>query len=132
MGVSSDGLLVFGIDLGEELPEFLEDFDGEFDSFVDSLNGLPQYGELDHDWNKTWEFRQKFPVDLVLYCSYDYPMYILAIRNYEYHVSRGYTEEILCEDLKVPQELINEFKAFCQSWNIEYKEPKWLLASMYG
>lgn len=125
MGVSTDGILVFGIDLGEELPEFLEEFEDVWWDFTNSISGETEY-------EKRSEFRKNYPLDLVTYCSHEYPMYILAINGTETNVSRGYTEEIDPDDMKVPEDKIAALKAFCEEYDIEWQEPKWLLASMWG
>lgn len=125
MGVSTDGILVFGIDLGEELPEFLEEFEDTWWDFTDSISG-------ETDYKKRSAFRDKFPVDLVRYCSYEYPMYILAVNGTETTVSRGYVEEIDPQQLTVEAEKIAALKNFCEEYGIEYSEPKWLLCSMWG
>lgn len=132
MGVSTDGILVFGIDLGEEVPEFLEDFVSDFDSFLSSISGLPGYGEAGHDFKKDQGFRDSHPVDMTWYCSYDYPMFILTVRGTETRVSRGDAEEINPDNLKVSEEKIAALKAFCEEYDIEWQEPKWLLVSMWG
>src|SRR5215217_6040867 len=125
MGVSTDGILVFGIDLGEELPEFLEDFEDTWWDFTDSISG-------ETDYKKKSEFRDNFPIDLVRYCSYEYPMFILDVNGTETTVARGYVEEIVPSDLVVPQGKIDALKAFCEEYGIEWQEPKWLLCSMWG
>lgn len=127
MGVSTDGILVFGIDLGEELPEAFEEFD-ESDlwwDFTDSISGKKSYEDRS-------KFREEFPVNLTSYCSSEYPMYILAVNGTETVVRRGSTEEIDPNDMKVSDEKIAALKAFCEEYGIEWKEPKWLLASMWG
>lgn len=129
MGISSDGILVFGIDLGEEQPEFMGECDG-FDDYMDSQNGLPQWGEVGHDWDATHAFRNSYPASMTLHCSYDYPMHILAVPGTETTAYRGSPKEI--EFLSVSDEKVDAFKAWCVEHGIEDPEPKWLLASMYG
>ncbi|MGX1786872.1 hypothetical protein ACWIGM_09060 [Bosea sp. NPDC055332] len=129
MGVSSDGLLVYGIDLGDEKPEFLGSHD-DMDEFLDEQSGLPTWGEDGHSFNAQSDYRDKCPADLTRYCSYDYPMHILAVRGTESRVSRGYVTEI--ETLSVDPEKVEAFKAWCADHGIEDAEPKWLLCSMYG
>lgn len=80
MGVSSDGILYFGFQVGEEdsPPEWLgRDDEGEprdFEDFLLSKAGLPH--------NATYEDRRKVvkacPAELQLFCSYDWPMFILG------------------------------------------------------
>lgn len=129
MGVSSDGILVYGIDLGEEKPAFLEE-DMEFDDLLMEEGGQLQYGDDGHDFKNQWAFIAAQPVELTLYCSYDYPMYILSVRGTKADVSRGYVEEIASLDVDADKR--SAFIAWCVAHGIESPEPKWLLASMYG
>ena len=130
MGTSSNGTLVFGIDMGEEWPEFLEDYEGNFDDYLEGVSGLPKWGEPGHEFQAQWAYRDSCPADIVLYCSYECPMYILAVRGTETTVHRGYVEEI--NSLAVDEDRLIAFKAWCVERGIENPEPKWLLASMYG
>ena len=129
MGVSSDGLLVYGIDLGEESPAFLDE-DQEFDDLLLTEGGQPQYGDEGHDFKDQWAYLEQQPVKLTLYCSYDYPMHILSVLGTEVSVNRGYVEEIT--SLDVDAEKRSQFIEWCKAHGIENPEPKWLLASMYG
>lgn len=139
MGVSSDGLLVFGIDLGEELPEpwqAYEDFD--FDDYLAESAGHPAWrsGMTDEEsgayHDQKWKIIEAAPVTLEEYCSYDFPMYILSIPETTIRVNRGDVEEIKPIDLVVPREKIDAMKAWCEEHKIQWSEPKWLLCSMYG
>jgi hypothetical protein len=126
MGVSTDGILVFGIDLDEEQPEFMDGYD-DWWHFTDVVGGVE-----DADYAIRSKLREEFPVDLVQHCSYDYPMYILAVNGTERRNNRGYLTEINPEDMIIPQEKIDKFKAFCEEYGIEWQEPKWYLISMWG
>lgn len=133
MGVSTNGILVFGIQLPEEeTPDFLEDFDGDFDSFLNSLSGLPKWREEGHDFEKDRAFRESFPVDLLSHCSYDYPMFILAVRGTEKTAYRGDPKIIDPSSLVVSPDKIEELRKFCDEYDIEWEEPKWYLCSMWG
>lgn len=129
MGVSSDGLLVYGIDLGEGTPEFLAD-EQEFDEFLLTEGGQPKWGEEGHDFGKQRDYLAEQPVDLTFYCSYDYPMYILSVRGASHRVNRGYVEEVATLDVDADKR--SKFIDWCTAHGIEKPEPKWLLASMYG
>lgn len=129
MGFSSDGILVYGIDLGEEKPEFLGEYE-DMDDLLMTEGWQPQYGEEGHDFKKQREFLERQPVDLTMYCSYDCPMYILSVRGTETSVSRGYVTEIASLDVDVDKRAA--FISWCQAHGIKNPEPKWLLASMYG
>lgn len=129
MGTSTDAILVYGIECGEEEPpEFMDGYD-DFDDYLNSLSGLPKYGEPGHDFAAQRAYRDAFPVSMTLHCSYDYPMYILAVRGSETCASRGNAKQIT--SLVVSEEKVAAFKEFCEKNGVE-GEPKWLLCSMWG
>lgn len=141
MGVSTDALLAFGVDLGDEYPESLlnEDDEGDFESWVLDHVGLarPTVSDYGHpDWvayfAKRNEILETFPVDLELHCSYDYPMYILCVRGTRKRASRGSPESLDASALTVTPEQVAAFKAFCEEHDIDAGEPGWLLFSMWG
>lgn len=134
MGVSSDGLLLFGFSVGDDdkPPDWLfdpedEDADAlEFDDFVCGISDLP----ADAPYEARKAFIDACPAELVLYCSYDYPMYVLTVRGTTKRAYRGDLNEV--GDLTVEPERIAAFKAWCETNDIPYEEPKWFLASMYA
>jgi hypothetical protein len=130
MGVSTDAMLVFGIACGdeEEVPGFMLGFD-DFDEYLNSISGLPEYGCDGHDFDAQRKFRDSVPADMTLHCSYDYLMYILAVRGTEICACRGNPKEIT--SLDVPAEKVEAFKAWASERGI-VGEPKWLLCSMWG
>lgn len=144
MGISSDGLLVFGFPIGEEdenpLPNLLgdgEDFE-DFEDFIADEAGIGQWSDYftdeqsSHYLAKKCEVVAACPVDLVRHCSYEYPMYFLAVRGTDRSASRGSPEEISLESMAVAPEKIEAAKQWCVEHNIEWQEPKWYLASLYG
>jgi len=142
MGVSSDGILVFGIPLDfedtmeEDLP-FMSGFD-DFGDMVAHEAGLPEWrgGMSDDESRKHWEAKRSAesacPVNLVLHCSYEYPMWIIAVRGTEVSASRGMPELIDPELLNVSVDRIEAAKAWCESHDIQWREPRWILCSLYG
>lgn len=132
MGQSTNGILVFGFEVGdeEEAPDYMKGFEG-FEDYLDSLSGLPAYGEPGHSFDDQQVFRAKCPADLVTHCSLDYPMYILAVRGTKTSARRGYPAEISPDELNVPIEKINALKAWAAERGIE-GEPKWLLCSLWA
>lgn len=156
MSVSTDGQICFGI-LFEEDTEFPWDIehDGDIEAWWRSVNGYEPPFELytseggyvngvKPSADKITEYyaiQRKFmeehplPVEVVNYCSGDYPMYILAIPQSYKRNSRGYPEEIdftqLMECEKYKEELIN----FCTNFDIiegADADPKWYLSSYWG
>jgi hypothetical protein len=143
MGVSTDGILAFGFDSGAEegdLPEWLQTYadsledEDSFDpeEFIAAKMGLPEWQEDGPDdfWKTRWAAVATCPIELVTYCSYDYQMYLVAIRGTEQRAKRGYRTEV---DTTPPTaERIAEAKAWCEAAGIPWQEPKWLLVSMWG
>ncbi len=129
MGVSSDGILYFGFQVGgeEELPEWMGEHE-DFDDFLAEKAGLAP----DAPYEERRKIEKACPAELQLFCSYDYPMYVLGIRDAEHRVNRGYLKEIGAKELTVDADKIAAFKAWCEANGVEYQEPKWLLCSMYG
>lgn len=134
MSISSDGILVFGVELGleDETPEWMGDFTDFSDYILDST-GLPRYGMPGYHIASLQEVIHKCPVELIMHCSYDYPMYILAVNHQKANAWRGTPVE-LGHTIESPTgEQIATFKAWCAERDIELeKEPQWLLCSMYG
>jgi hypothetical protein len=128
MGVSTDGILVFGFPVGNEgeHPEFL----GEHEDIDDFIAGEWKTGETDYAVRKA--VIDACPADLTLHCSYDYSMYIIAVRGTELKCSRGDAVEVSAEHLAVSPERIAAFKAWCETAGIDYQEPRWLLTSLWG
>ena len=131
MGISSDGILVFGIELGleDEPPAFLYDESGTEYDFEDMIDA--ELGIADLPYGERSEARKAYPVDLVWHCSYDYPMYILAVPGTEVKAWRGHAHEFTNGIPEVPQEKIDALKAWAKERGIE-GEPCWILCSMYG
>lgn len=127
MGISSDGILYFGFEVGgeEEPPEWMDGHE-EFADFLIAKAGLPE----DSPYEVRKRIEDECPVELQMHCSFDYPMYILGVRGAEHRAHRGFVVEI--DDLTVPQEKIDAAKAWCEANKIEWEEPGWLLCSMYG
>ena len=157
MGTSSDGVLCFGIDFGEDY-EFPwdnykgddSDEEGDIDDwwmiqsgYIPSVEIYNKEGELiegvtTETEDEYWGHRRKFqeqnplPVDLALYCSYDYPMYILAVKGTQSSACRGEVVEI--ENLDVDHDSKKTLEDFCDKYlDLDAdKIPKWYLCSLYG
>lgn len=126
MGTSTDAILVFGIELEEEHEPWGEEQDEDDWLEKDGRDILGLQGE------KQYEIVNLHPVEIVQHCSYEYPMYVLAIRGTEKRAWRGEPLHITLEELKIPTGNVALLKAFCERHNIEWEEPKWLLCSMWG
>jgi len=164
VGISSDGILVFGINFDELNPfthyiseegytEPREGFDedeedpNEFDfedlvvkhfsdltepEHITDETGRGVYGD---DWKAYWgakrEVLARVNVELVSHCSYEYPMYILGIKESERTAYRGSPEK-LGSTIEAKPEWRLTLKDFCDRFDIKFEEPQWILASIYG
>ncbi len=137
MGVSTDAIVAFGFDLGEDLPQsLLPDDDGDdyfdFEEWYLAKVGI-EYQETD----ETGEYRKareealaSCPVEIITHCSYDYPMYFLALTGTRTTASRGCPQEIDPE--RVADDRILEMCRFCQWAGVDWVEPKWQVFSVWG
>ena len=139
MGVSTDGQICFGIafEEGSEFPwDRDEDADWDIEDWWRRLHGWNEFWtEADigyFDRQGTFDAEHPMPVQLVMHCSYDYPMYILSLPGTLIRASRGYPAELpsdMGERDGIP--LID----FCEEHGIELSEeqkPCWLLTSLWG
>lgn len=147
MGTSTNGILAYGIDLGEDFgfdydepqPAWIDDEDDEApETVLLAANGFTEPEPditTDRDGWRSWRSRQRdakkdLGVELVHYCSGDVPMYILAAKHFE--VYRGDTEEV---DFDLPKNA-NERLAWALDVlgldKFKDQRPKWLLASWWG
>jgi len=139
MGIDTDGILVFGIDFDEELPEAWQNVECfDFEDMVTDEANVPKLreDETEEEKHARWAAQIKAvdacPVELVYHCSEGLPMYILAIRGTRQVASLGHPEEILPHNLEVPQEKIDAMKKWMTEHDIEWQEPTWLLCSYWG
>jgi hypothetical protein len=142
MGVSSDGIIVYGFDIGEELSSlgiFKENTDEDmnedsFDEFILKEAGFSDWTELSpkNYWEQKKKILETCPIELITHCSYDYPMYIVAIRGTFSRAWRGDPKELSQDFFNVPEEKIIKAKEWCEKHEISWQTPRWLLASMYG
>ena len=152
MGVSTNGQLCYGV-LFEEGFEFpwdeyddIEDWWAKVKGFTPTVypyNSEGDYAEginakspeidIYHNEKSEWEKANPIPVELVNYCSCDYPMYILTVPSANYYNSRGDAvgidpTKLLDEQGEAHDILIQFLKEF----EIEYEdEPCWLLSSLW-
>lgn len=138
MGTSTDAILAFGFDLGEELPEALtampedEDDSWEFEAWAAARAGLEPWSESRPDdyWERRRAAIAATPYDLITHYSYDYPMYFLAARGTEVRAYRGTPKEI--DTPEIPSATIDAMRAFCAEFGIEWQEPRWHIFSLWG
>ena len=150
MGVSTDGILFYGIAYGEDGEHFeiselaesngLDENDFEFEDLYALKVGVDRPKEafskasepLYHQyWDKKREVNQQSGCEVGTYCSDGSPMYYVCIRDSEYTANRGYATEIP-DGLTAKPEWKDKLKEYCGLMGLPYMEPAWLLVSYWG
>ena len=154
MGMSADAQLCYGIlfEEGFEFPWDSDKWDGDiehwwlyeicgyenpFELYNDQgeyIDGKPPTEEInDKYYRAIHDFRETHPllVEVVNYCSYDYPRHILAVADQVKLANREYAREITQEDLTNLASNLDILTQFCQKHSIETGEkPKLWLSSL--
>lgn len=144
MGQSTNAIIAFGFDLGEELPDSLQSLMDEHSSDPDEVLAsdagiaLPEYSR-ERDYKEYAAEREaalaNLKIDLIEHCSGDYTMYFLAARGSNKKAFRGSPTALDASDLdagKFGQEAIDAIRSFCERHSIEWQEPKWHIFSMWN
>ena len=154
MGVSTNGQICYGItfDAGYEFPWDLDDYQGDieewwlckihgykpsfeiYDAKGNYINGkTPPEEEINRYFAEKHEFAKTrpLPVELINYCSGDYPMYALAVPGTVVTALRGDPTEFEPAALMVDAEKLAALMRFCAAHGLE-GEPRWLLTSYWS
>lgn len=157
MGISSDGQLCFGILLTEEqLPWDEEGYDGFDDWWLNQCGYKPPFQMFDErgHWlngvkppeerleayfahRRAFEDTHPCPVVLVTHCSYEYPMYIIALPGTDISAWRGHPKKV---DKLISSQPADEEIRVLESFVETYLSPEhiedfvagWWLSSLYG
>lgn len=153
MGVSTDGILVFGVDFGEE-HEFpwRDEEDSDINKWWRTVNGFV-HKVAEPDWEATrypkketpevraqidayfdeqreWDKANPLPIEEVRHCSGEYPMFILAVKNTYLRACRGYPIEFADGLPSTPD--ATPLVEFCEKYGIKLPySPRWILTSMW-
>ena len=158
MGVSTDGQISFGISFDEdfEFPWNEDKYEGDIQEWWLDVTGFkpkwypytpdgdykdgadsedPRIGQY-HDEKSQWLAENPLPVEEIIHCSYDYPMYIIAALHTYKNANRGYPISFEPSELKVDEDRKKDLIDFCEEYldlsEVEDKEPKWWLSSLMG
>jgi len=144
MTISSDGILFFGIELGDdydnEWPWEQVGDEEEWEAFVAEKLGVkkpdvPYEGnEAVHSayWDAKRDIIKPLDCEIGLHCSYDHGMLYVALKSKNLTASRGSPQVVTEDFMKITSEDIQKLKEFCKLAEIEWQEPKWYLTSLYG
>ena len=127
MGVSTDALLFYGIEVKNEDGENSDLSDEDLAKFF----GIP-YEEVEMSDESVTELIETLladsPLELGTHCSCDYPMYILHLKAHQHRAWRGEPVKLDKDTLFVAPVDNEEATAWCRERGIEWA-PDWLLAS---
>lgn len=132
MGTSTDAIIAYGFDIGEEKPAFLEGVeDSDLGNYLVKKAGLPE----DTPWQKRAELEKTCPVEIIEHCSGEYPMYFLALRGSKVKASRGFPVNIEELEEKMSgsssKDKVELAELWCQENGLETKTFAWHLFSMW-
>ena len=155
MGMDATAKLVYGYHLGgdefgwdlEGLDEFEsptfdwydpenEDGDGFSEAVENQLFIHAGFTETDWQaegyWDRRKEAQARISVEIEVYCSYDYPGYILAAKSIEAY--QGRVKEIDQHDLEQLEDADAQLEAALDALGLrpKQKRPQLLLCSIYG
>lgn len=146
MGVSTDAILAFGFNLVDEgddktlAERFGAEDEGDFDfeEWLAERAGAvypENHSGIDSPEYQAYSQARRAaiaacPVEIILHCSYDYPMYFLALRGSQKRANRGYPQAITTE--APSQERIAAMRALCEQHGIDWQEPSWHIFSLWG
>lgn len=131
MGVSTDAIVAFGFNLGEELPEsLLATLDADEESWDFEYWVAARLGVADLEWPERRKAVDAFPFEIITHCSYDYPMYFLAASDTTQRARRGYPEALAMKEASPEQ--VQAMRDFCGEFEIEWEDPRWHLFSLWG
>lgn len=140
MGTSTNGMLAYGYDLGEEFgfedtaePDWYDETDGWQESAEKAL--LAAHGFTETDWRVDGYFarleaaKKEMGVEFDVYCSGDYPLYLIAAKVQT--VYRGDADPV---DMTLPDNADERIAWALGVLGVKPKadKPQWLLASYWG
>jgi len=115
MSVSTDAILAYGIS-----------FNPEEDEGYDSATFESEKTETLEEQAAYW----KHPVVLLMHCSDEQTMYIVASLEHLLIASRGFPKEVQMSMFQMNyKEIDKALRRFCDELVVPYQKPKWLLAS---
>lgn len=146
MGCSTNAILAFGIDLGDEYPYSMRDEDDDhidFEDYVAELLGLTGHWKDPGYFERKKALLEQCPVELEIHCSGDYACYALVLKGKTTTAYRGHPKTIDPATMIVTEEEIKTFKEWCVKLGIdqaedpddpplELDEPAWLIMSYVG
>ena len=118
MGVSTDAYLYFGFDI----------YDAEEGlNLINFPDGIEDEGEY---IDNLWLLAKQYDIEINCHCHADYPIWFISAKRYS--ARRGYPQVVDQNELLDSEDYRVKIKKACEGLGIEFKEPKWTLASYWG
>ena len=150
MGVSTNAIVYYGIEFGDEFPiseETFEEYEhvdaSDWEELLAVKQGVEHPGEWKDDeetkkkfndfWEKQRNIVKKFGVTIGTHCSDEYPMYYIAVEESHIIANRGFPKELDVYKFSILTSMWDiKIREFCELMGIEYSQPKWMLCSYWG
>lgn len=146
MGVSTNAILAFGINLGGPEGGFDpnwksdynsgRDWEDEYASRVGISEPTHEYVKGDPAYEAYWGAKRAAvkvcPVEIDTHCSYNYPEYAVVIRAASVTAYRGTPKTLTPDQLAIKPEWRDQIRDFCTLMGLKFQEPTWLLYSLWG
>ena len=144
MSTSTDAILCYGVEFEEGYEFPWDDAEGEFEGFEEwwtlqcgvSAPKVPYSPESKEEYNKYWDIKrekmEECPVELVLHCSGEYPMYIIAAKGSVTTAYRGTPVTVSPLGFDKTSEYHTAVAEFVDKYEIFGPRPDWLLCSYWG
>lgn len=145
MGLSSDGILFFGINLGDDedreepLPWEGKDGEGEWEDFVAKKAGIEKptveyTDETEALYDEYFEKRNKLVAatgcDVLQHGADSCLAHAIVLKHTS--ASRGYPVKLEREYFEVSTTDVLKIIEFCQILDVKWEEPSWILTSWLG
>lgn len=141
MSISSDGILAFGWNLGDDIELEWMDLENRDldrveeieDRLLEKLANFTEHwtSEAKDYWQRRHALEQTLGVEVLVHCAYEYPMWFLAARGSEKRAYRGSTVEI--ESLDEQDQWRVHLRRAAEALDLkDLGEPAWHLFSVMG
>ena len=152
MGISTDGVISFGVvfEEGQEFP--WDNFDGidewwmKTKGYKPVLQPFTKEGRYAEGWTEDdlrfkeyfahrdeWRTKNPLPVEEENYCNQEFPMTAIVIPALGHRCSRGFPAEFDPAQLIAPPEKVDALVAFLKEFGLDSgSEPGWILTSYWG
>jgi hypothetical protein len=140
MGLSSDAILFYGLELGEDSPFIGQDVD-DIETSWNNEHGCPEPPDSKDYRGAEWKAWRKEKdewektgngIRVGCHCCDGDPIEYVTLMAHEYTAFRGHAEKVDPAKLEPTQEQKDSLLEFCEKYGIDCSEPGWFLVSWMG